>query len=79
MLEAVVPPRRRSDGLTRREVEILRLIAQGLSNRELAERLVISENTVTNHVRSILLKTGASNRTMASRYAAEHGVLDPDT
>ncbi|MDT0214188.1 AAA family ATPase [Rothia sp. ARF10] len=79
MLESVVPPRRRSDGLTRREVEILRLIAQGLSNRELAERLVISENTVTNHVRSILLKTGASNRTMASRYAAEHGVLDPDT
>lgn len=77
-LELVVPPRRRDDGLTRRELEVLRLVAQGLSNRELAERLFISENTVTNHVRSILLKTGMSNRTMASRYAAEHGVLDPD-
>lgn len=77
-LDLVVPPRRREDGLTRREVEVLRLVAQGLSNRDLAARLFISENTVTNHVRSILLKTGVSNRTMASRYAAEHGVLDPD-
>ncbi|KRE42311.1 ATP-binding protein [Knoellia sp. Soil729] len=77
-LGLVVPRRRRDDGLTRREVEVLRLVAQGLSNRELAERLFISENTVTNHVRSILLKTGMSNRTMASRYAADAGLLDPD-
>jgi DNA-binding CsgD family transcriptional regulator len=77
-LGLVLPPRRRDDGLTRREVEVLRLVAQGLSNRELAERLFLSENTVTNHVRSILLKTGVSNRTMASRYAADNGLLDPD-
>ncbi|GAA4119590.1 helix-turn-helix transcriptional regulator [Knoellia locipacati] len=76
-LERVVPPRRRADGLTPREVEVLRLLAQGLSNRALAEELFISENTVTNHVRSILMKTGVTNRTMASRYAAEHGLLDP--
>ena len=63
------------DGLTRREVEVLRLLAEGLSNRELAARLVISENTVTNHIKSILMKTGSENRTQAAMYAAGHGLL----
>ncbi|HET7276584.1 MAG TPA: AAA family ATPase [Dermatophilaceae bacterium] len=63
------------DGLTRREVEVLRLLAEGLSNRELAARLVISENTVTNHIKSILMKTGSENRTQAAMYAAAHGLL----
>jgi DNA-binding CsgD family transcriptional regulator len=67
---------RRADGLTEREVEVLRLVAHGLSNREVARSLVISENTAANHVRSILLKTGCENRTRAARYATTQGLLD---
>ncbi len=63
------------DGLTEREVEVLRLLAAGLSNRAIGERLFISTNTAANHVRSILLKTGAANRTQAAMYAAEHELL----
>ncbi|MGK5170432.1 helix-turn-helix transcriptional regulator [Geodermatophilus sp. CPCC 205761] len=62
-------------GLTARETEVLRLVAAGLLNREISARLVISENTVANHVRSILAKTGAGNRTQAALYAASHGLL----
>ena len=77
MLDVVDGARvRRADGLTEREVEVLRLVAQGLSNREVARSLVISENTAANHVRSILLKTGCENRTRAARYAATQGLLD---
>jgi len=65
----------RPDRLTAREVEVLRLLAMGHSNRDIATRLVISENTAANHVRSILLKTGSSNRTQAARYAAGNGLL----
>ena len=60
------------DGLTDREVEVLRLLVDGLSNREIGERLCISANTAANHVRNILMKTGAANRTQAARYATEH-------
>jgi DNA-binding CsgD family transcriptional regulator len=63
-------------GLTTRETEVLRLLAEGLLNREIAERLVISENTAANHVRSILAKTGSGNRTQAAMYAAAHQLLD---
>ena len=63
------------DGLTTREVEILRLLAEGASNRDIATRLVISEHTAANHVRSILMKTGSPNRTSAARYAARHDLL----
>ena len=66
---------RRRDGLTAREVEILKLIGRGLSNREIATRLVISENTAANHVRSILAKTGSDNRTQAALYANSQGLL----
>lgn len=59
-------------GLSSREVEVLRLLAEGLSNREIGERLFISGNTAANHVRSILMKTGAANRTQAAIYATEH-------
>jgi DNA-binding CsgD family transcriptional regulator/tetratricopeptide (TPR) repeat protein len=65
----------RPAGLTDREVEVLRLISAGLGNREIGARLFITENTTANHVRSILAKTGASNRTQAARYATEHGLL----
>lgn len=60
------------DGLTDREVEVLGLLAAGLSNREIADRLYISPNTAANHVRSILMKTRAANRTQAAVYATEH-------
>ena len=63
------------DGLTDREVEVLRLLADGLSNRQIGQRLYISTNTAANHVRSILIKTGAANRTQAAMYAADHELL----
>lgn len=59
------------DGLTDREVEVLQLLAAGLSNKEIAEKLFISANTAANHVRSILIKTGAANRTQAAIYATD--------
>jgi DNA-binding CsgD family transcriptional regulator len=64
------------DGLTARELDVLRLVAEGRSNREIGERLYISQNTAANHVRSILLKTGAANRTGAAIYAAERDLLE---
>ena len=63
------------NGLTEREVDVLRLVADGLSNREIGERLFISANTAANHVRSILIKTDAPNRTKAAVFATEHGLL----
>jgi DNA-binding CsgD family transcriptional regulator len=68
-------PAQRPDGLTVREGEVLRLLGEGLLNREIAERLVISEHTAANHVRSILAKTGSANRTQAAMYAAGHNLL----
>jgi DNA-binding NarL/FixJ family response regulator len=64
------------DGLSEREAEVLRLVAAGKSNRDIAERLVISVNTVFQHVRSILNKTGCSNRTEAAAYALRHGLVE---
>jgi len=65
-------------GLTPREIAVLRLLADGSSNREIAARLKITENTASNHVRSILLKTGAANRTQAAMMAVSRGwVEDP--
>ena len=72
---AVHPPL--PNGLTEREVEVLRLVAEGLSNREIGERLFLSANTAANHVRSILGKTAAPNRTKAAIFATEHGLLRP--
>jgi pimeloyl-ACP methyl ester carboxylesterase/DNA-binding CsgD family transcriptional regulator len=60
--------------LTPREIEVLRLIAAGRSNQEIAQELVISFNTVTNHVKNILGKTGTGNRTEAASYAFQHGL-----
>jgi DNA-binding NarL/FixJ family response regulator len=62
------------DGLTQREVEVLRLASLGKTNQEIAEELIISLRTVANHVTSILNKTGASNRTEAAVYATRHGL-----
>src|SRR5437588_810412 len=62
------------DGLSPREVQILGLVAQGLSNRQVGSTLSISEHTAANHVRSILRKTGCANRTEAASYAHRHGL-----
>ncbi|MGH3269133.1 MAG: LuxR C-terminal-related transcriptional regulator, partial [Trebonia sp.] len=67
-----------SAGLTPREIAVLQLLAAGSSNREIASRLKIAENTAANHVRSILLKTGAANRTQAATLAVTRGwISDP--
>ncbi|MCX4098490.1 HD domain-containing phosphohydrolase [Nocardia sp. alder85J] len=62
-------------GLSDREVEVLRLLARGLSNREIAEALVISRRTAGHHVEHIYAKTGTTNRALASLFAAEHGLI----
>jgi DNA-binding NarL/FixJ family response regulator len=62
------------DGLSAREVEVLRLAARGLSNREIGASLCISEHTAANHMRSILRKTSTANRAEATAYAYEHGL-----
>lgn len=64
------------DGLSRRELQVLRLLAAGRSNRDIATGLFVSPNTVANHVRSILAKTGTSNRTEAAAYARRHSLLE---
>ena len=63
------------DDLSAREVDVLRLVAQGLSNREIGKRLFISEHTAANHIRSILRKTGCANRTDAASYAHQRGLV----
>jgi HD-GYP domain-containing protein (c-di-GMP phosphodiesterase class II) len=62
-------------GLTPREVEVLILVARGMSNKEIADRLVISAKTVGNHVEHIYTKIDASNRAAASLFAMRHGLL----
>ena len=65
-------------GLTPRELDVLQLLTRGTSNRDIARRLKISENTAANHVRSILSKTGAANRTQVAMLAvSEQWVNDP--
>ncbi len=62
-------------GLTPREFEILELIAQGLSNREMAEKLNVSENTVKTHLSRVFDKLGAKRRTQAVQFGKEFGLL----
>jgi DNA-binding CsgD family transcriptional regulator len=72
------PVRRRREwpaGLTTREVEVLRLLARGLSNKQIAERLVVARKTVDNHVEHIYTKTGVSNRARASLFAVRNGLM----
>jgi DNA-binding NarL/FixJ family response regulator len=62
------------DGLTEREAEILRLIAQGLNNPEIAARLYVTSHTVKSHINRIFAKTGSRDRAAAIRYARQHGL-----
>ena len=70
-------PRRREGpaGLTAREVEVLQLLARGLSNKEIARALVIAHKTVGNHIEHIYVKIAATNRAGASLFAVRHGLL----
>jgi DNA-binding NarL/FixJ family response regulator len=61
-----------TSGLTPREVEVLRLVAQGLTDAAVGERLFISPRTVSQHLRSIYAKLDLTSRTAATRYAVEH-------
>jgi len=68
--------RSRAFGLTRREIEIARAVAAGCTNKEIARRASISENTVKSHLMHIFDKLGASNRVELALFAAHHRVLD---
>ena len=62
-------------GLTAREVQVLRLVARGLSNPQIAAELVISRKTVSNHVEHIYTKIDVPNRALASLFAARHRLM----
>jgi len=64
------------DGLTPREAEVLRLIAEGLSNAEIAQRLVVSEATVKTHINNIFSKAQLRDRAQAVVYAMRHGLAE---
>ena len=64
-------------GLTSREAEVLTLLASGLSNAEIAQRLFLSNATVKTHINRIFAKTGARDRAQAVRFAYQHGLTAP--
>ena len=64
------------DELSAREAQILRLVARGLTNREIGSTLFISEHTAAKHISNILTKTDCANRTEAASYAHRHALVD---
>jgi DNA-binding NarL/FixJ family response regulator len=73
--ELIRPQETPIDPLTEREQEVLVLLAQGHSNREIAESLVVAEGTIKNHVSNILSKLQAENRTQAADIARRYGLV----
>lgn len=76
LVENPKPPEDPINDLTKRQVEILNFMAMGLSNREIGNRLMVSENTVKYHLKKILQKTNAQNRTEAVALAVNSGILE---
>ncbi|WP_030902625.1 response regulator [Streptomyces sp. NRRL F-5126] len=83
LLERVTEPQRAPapaeppDGLTAREAEVLSLVAEGLSNKEIAGRLHIGAATVKTHINNLFAKTGVRDRAQAVRYAYQRGLIEP--
>ena len=75
LIRAVAKPQDPADDLTRRERQVLALVADGLSNAEIADRLVISRSTVKTHVSSVIAKLGASSRTEAATMAVRRRLI----
>src|SRR5205823_8813277 len=79
LLPTPTPPARPAatspDGLTAREVEVLRLLAQGLTSAQIAEQLILSLHTIHAHLRTIYSKLGVTSRSAATRYAFEHQLV----
>jgi DNA-binding CsgD family transcriptional regulator len=71
--DALAPPDRAALGVTAREADVLRLVAEGLTNKEIGERLFLSPRTVEKHVERLLAKTGAQNRSQLVSRAARLG------
>jgi DNA-binding NarL/FixJ family response regulator len=69
--------KKRYDGMTRREVEILQLLGQGMTNKQMAYRLKISEKTVRNHISNFYAKLGVGDRSQAVLYAVRKGLVEP--
>jgi DNA-binding NarL/FixJ family response regulator len=76
LVKAATRPPRPGHDLTNREHEILRLIVDGMNNREIADHLTISQSTVKNHVTSIFMKLGVSSRAEAVALAVHHQLID---
>jgi NarL family two-component system response regulator YdfI len=74
-IDVTEPPERLAEALTPREIEVLRLLAEGLANKEVAARLTLSEHTIKFHVASIMGKLGANSRTEAVMLGIRHGLV----
>jgi NarL family two-component system response regulator LiaR len=75
-LQGVPQPEMQVESLTQRELDVVRLVAQGRSNHEIAQELVISEKTVKTHVSNILAKLNLGDRTQLAIYALKKGLID---
>jgi DNA-binding NarL/FixJ family response regulator len=78
LMREVRTPEKSCEALTERETDVLRLLAQGQSNKEIAQNLSIGEQTVKTHVSHILDKLGVPSRTQAALYAMRAGLIHPD-
>ncbi len=81
LAEQGVPPFASGPGstLTRREREVAPLVAAGMSNRQIAEQLYVSERTVETHVQNILMKLGFGSRSQVAVWAVRQGLIEPST